>query len=106
MWIPCAEIWRYSEKWDPSQFALNHDARAMHVVDGEEIYVSSMTIDIALRGQGKGRRLFMGALSSMFRMYPKARSTILMVNEVWRDARKIYLSEGFKEIGAMEGGNF
>lgn len=80
----CAEIWHFSKIWKPTNFALNHGAGEAHVPSGEELYVSSMTIDGASRGLGLGRLLFIGSLVAMFNAYPNLMSTILMVSGEWR----------------------
>ena len=98
----CAEFWRFTPEWNPEQFTLNHSASESHVPGGDEVYISSMTVDAASRGQGFGRQLFNGALAAMFQSYPALLSTILMVNEDWKNAKRIYDSEGFVEIGSME----
>ena len=98
----CAEVWRFAPEWNPKQFTLNHSASETHVPDGDEVYVSSMTVDAASRGQGFGRLMFNGALAAMFKSYPALASTILMVNEDWIHARIIYDSVGFVTIGSMD----
>ncbi|KQV61870.1 MULTISPECIES: GNAT family N-acetyltransferase [unclassified Duganella] len=99
----CAEFWPLEPGFNPSRFARNHAAAESHVLDGEEVYVSSMVVDPATRGTGWGRRLFRDALSEMFTRHPRLRSTILIVNPEWLAARQIYSAEGFVEIGEIEG---
>jgi ribosomal protein S18 acetylase RimI-like enzyme len=99
----CAEFWPLEQRFDPARFARNHAAAEAHVLDGEEVYVSSMVVDPATRGTGWGRRLFRDALVEMFARHPSLRSTILIVNPEWDAARRIYRAEGFAEIGEIEG---
>lgn len=97
----CAEFWRYEEPAPLARFARNHSAQDTHRVDGEEIYVSSMVVDPALRGTGWGRRLFNGALAAMRERHRQLRSAILIVHPEWHGARHIYRSAGFTEIGEV-----
>ena len=99
----CAEFWPLEQGFNPARFARNHAAAGAHVLDGEEVYVSSMVVDPATRGTGWGRRLFRDALVEMFARHPRLRSTILIVNPEWDAARRIYRAEGFAEIGEIEG---
>jgi ribosomal protein S18 acetylase RimI-like enzyme len=98
----CAEFWPLQAGFDAGRFARNHAAADSHAADGEEVYVSSMVVDPAMRGTGWGRRLFREALGEMFSRHPRLRSTILIVNPEWTAARQIYRAEGFAEIGQIE----
>jgi ribosomal-protein-alanine N-acetyltransferase len=99
----CAEFWPFKHDFEAESFARNHAATGMHDRDGEEIYISSMVVDPALRGTGWGRRLFRDALSEMFARHVRLRSAILIVHPEWSAARRIYLAEGFAEIGEIGG---
>jgi ribosomal-protein-alanine N-acetyltransferase len=99
----CAEFWPLEQGFDPARFARNHAAAETHMLQGEEVYISSMVVDPATRGTGWGRRLFRDALAEMFARHPRLRSAILIVNPEWDAARRIYRAEGFAEIGKIEG---
>jgi ribosomal-protein-alanine N-acetyltransferase len=99
----CAEFWPFNQGFEAERFARNHAAAGTHDRDGEEIYVSSMVVDPTLRGTGWGRRLFRDALSEMFARHARLRSAILIVHPAWVAARRIYLAEGFDEIGEIDG---
>lgn len=99
----CAEFWPWKQGFEAESFARNHAAAGMHDRDGEEIYISSMVVDPALRGTGRGRRLFRDALSEMFARHSRLRSAILIVHPEWTAARRIYFAEGFDEIGEIGG---
>jgi ribosomal-protein-alanine N-acetyltransferase len=99
----CAEFWPLEPAFNADRFARNHAAKASHILDGEELYVSSMVVDPATRGTGWGRRLFRDAVAAMFASHPRLRSTILIVHPEWASARRIYRAEGFAEIGEIEG---
>jgi len=97
----CAEFWPHELQFNASRFARNHGAADTHRADGGEVYVSSMVVDPATRGTGLGRRLFRDALAAMFSNHPHLRSTILIVNPDWAAACRIYIAEGFAEIGEI-----
>lgn len=97
----CAEFWRYEEQAPVERFARDHSAADTHCADGEEIYVSSMVVDPALRGSGWGSRLFNGALAAMRARHRQLRSAILIVHPEWQGARRIYRGAGFAEIGEV-----
>jgi len=99
----CAEFWPLQDGLDAGRFGRDHAAADTHVADGEEVYVSSMVVDPAMRGTGWGRHLFREALATMFVRHPGLRSTILIVNPDWTAARQIYRAEGFAEVGEIKG---
>jgi len=99
----CAEFWAYDAAAPAEKFARNHSAGALHRLDGEEIYISSMVVDPAARGSGWGRRLFRDAVAAMFERHSSLRSAILIVHPEWQAARRIYHAEGFTRIGEVAG---
>jgi ribosomal protein S18 acetylase RimI-like enzyme len=98
----CAELWPYSPEVPPERFARDHSASATHYPDGDEIYISSMVIDPKCRGMGLANRLFAESLAYIRHHYPKVHSAILIVHPDWHDARRIYRSNAFVEIGTIE----
>lgn len=98
----CSELWEFSDPVDLQSFELNHGIESTHKIHGDEIYVSSMTINPALRAKGYGRALFTGCLNHLAGKYPNVRSALLIVNETWTHARNIYGSEGFQEIDRIK----
>ncbi len=99
----CSEIWPYRDPIDASMFELNHGIAATHREDGDELYVSSMTILPSLRGQGLGRRLFAECIERARSTHSGIFSVLLIVNETWGNARKIYMTEGFIERFRIKG---
>lgn len=97
----CAELWRYEEEVDPARFARNHSAVEAHAPHGDELYVSSMVIDPALRGSGWGGRLFNAVLDDLRVRLPQLRSAILIVHPEWSGARRIYTAAGFVEVAEL-----
>lgn len=97
----CAEFWAFDPAAPAAKFARDHSAGALHRLDGEEVYISSMVVDPATRGTGWGRRLFRDAVAAMFARHKRLRSAILIVHPQWDAARRIYHAEGFAEIGSV-----
>ena len=96
-----SEIWPFREPFESRWFELGHDISTRHEADGNELYVSSMTILPQLRGTGLGKLLFVEALTRLKKDFPTLTSCILVVNETWRNARKIYDGAEFHQIGSL-----
>lgn len=96
----CSERWPRSEGIDPTRLAMDHDIAATHRDDGEELYLSSMTVHPAWRGDGLGAAFFAAALDAVARL-PGLASILLMVNRDWTAARRIYARHGFAECGQL-----
>lgn len=99
----CAEIWASSPDLhsDCRRFDLGHDIGAWLRRDGDTLYVASMTVAPAFRGQGLGRELFRRGLERWTREFPRVRRIFLIVNEHWTSARGIYAAEGFDKTGRL-----
>ena len=96
------EIWRFQPQPDAAHFALGHDVRERHdPVQGTELYISSMTLSPAVRGQGLGAHLLRGCLEHVHRAFPKLESALLLVNARWVPARRIYEGLGFAELARL-----
>lgn len=94
-----SEIWQAVSIPSAEQFALGHAIEDRHdPVRGRVLYITSMTIDPAFRGHRLGLPLFVGCLDHLARAFPQLDSALLLVNETWSRARKIYLDAGFVEI--------
>lgn len=97
-----SEIWRFTPVPTVEHFALGHDIRHRHdPLRGTELYVTSMTVAPPFRGCGLGKELFSGGISQVARMYPQMKTALLLVNETWHNARKIYAAAGFREITTL-----
>jgi len=99
----CAEIWSNWDAGDLHRFELGHDIGAYLDRDGDTLYVASMTVSPGLRGAGRGRELFRAGLSHLKTRFPRLRQAVLIVNEHWGAARRIYEAEGFGEVGRFPG---
>jgi ribosomal protein S18 acetylase RimI-like enzyme len=98
------EIWRFRPQPDAAHFALGHDIRERHdPVLGTELYISSMTLSPAVRGQGLGVQLLRGCLEHVHRAFPKLESALLLVNASWVPALRIYEGLGFVELARLSG---
>lgn len=97
-----SEIVHFTPRPAVEQFALGHDIRQRHdPMNGTELYVTSMTVAPPFRGQGLGEQLFVGGIGHVARRYPQIATALLLVNETWQYARKIYAAAGFKEITTL-----
>jgi ribosomal-protein-alanine N-acetyltransferase len=61
-----------------------------------------MTIHPKYRGIGLGRMLFEELIARLKSKYSTIFSAVLIVNEAWKNARKIYEGVGFKTITVIE----
>jgi [ribosomal protein S18]-alanine N-acetyltransferase len=97
-----SEIWQGETLAQPGNFALGHDIAQRHdPVKGTNLYVSSITVDPAYRGNGLGARLFRDCIERVGRQFPGINAVSLLVSESWGNARKIYLRSGFAEIARL-----
>lgn len=99
-----SEIWQARPQPDAAHFTLGHDIRERHdPLAGTELYISSMTLAPAVRGQGLGAALLLGCLEQVASVFPQLGSALLLVNTTWTPARRIYTGMGFVEIACLEG---
>jgi len=99
----CAEIWSGWDASDLHRFELGHDIGAYLDRSGDTLYVASMTVAPEFRGTGRGRELFRVGLSHLKTRFPGLQQAVLIVNEHWGAARRIYEAEGFGEVGRLPG---
>ena len=97
-----SEIWCFHPRPDAAHFTLGHDIREHHdPIQGTELYISSMTLAPAVRGQGLGAPLLQGCMEHAARAFPQLNSAVLLVNATWEPARRIYSGVGFLEIAHL-----
>lgn len=95
------------ERWDSippatgEGFALGEDPGARHRRLGPVLYLSSMTVHPSLRGGGFGSILFNEGRALIHRLVPGLETELLIVNESWAGARRIYRTAGFEERGSI-----
>lgn len=94
-----SEIWQPTAQPARAHFTLGHDIAERHdPLRGSELYISSMTLDPAFRGQGLGTPFFEGCLEHVAGQFPRIASLLLLVNASWSNARRVYGHAGFREI--------
>ena len=97
------EVWRFESQTNATHFALGHDIRERHDTEqGTELYISSMTLSPAVRGQGLGAPLLAGCMAHVHRAFPQLDSALLLVNASWAPARRIYTGAGFVEVARFD----
>ena len=94
----CTEIWKKQRPYSDNMFKLGHSIAKQHSISGDEIYISSMGILPAWRSQGIGKLMFNKYIKYAEKTFVDVNSIILIVSEKWLNARRIYKSEGFKEV--------
>lgn len=95
-----SELWKYSEDIPFSNFTLNHSVYNTHCDDGEELYISSVAVNPAVRGGKIGKRLFTELLENVSKKYD-LKSAILLVNSDWQNAYQMYQKEGFTTVSKI-----
>lgn len=95
----CAERWDSHPGLDPGAYRLGHDPAPRHRAEGTVLYVASMTVDPLRRGAGLGATLFRDALSRIEAELPAIATELLIVDESWVGARRIYDRTGFRTLG-------
>lgn len=98
-----SEIWRAGSVSEVESFAIGHDIRERHDTSGTALYVASMTLSPTLRGGGIGLRFFQACLDRLIAEHPALASVVLLVNEHWAPARRIYGHAGFVEERRLAG---
>jgi [ribosomal protein S18]-alanine N-acetyltransferase len=98
-----SELWPFTDPPAHERFSIGHSIADIHSPANDEIYISSMTVAPQARGHRLGERLFTECIARCKRAYPQVRSAILLVNETWVHARRIYERQGFTEIMRLPG---
>lgn len=96
-----------SERWESyaltsDDFLLDHSARERHKNNGSYVYISSMGILQAYRGKGLGTYLFTESCNTLAKTLTDVKAFVLLVNEQWKSALKIYREYGFVQKGVLE----
>lgn len=99
----CSELWERANIFSKDLFTLGHSIKNRHKSLGREIYISSMRLNPAYRSLGLGRTMFNEFVVHITSLLANVESIVLLVSEKWFKARKIYTSNGFKEIDILEG---
>ena len=96
-----SELWRWEPRPGAERFTLGHAIDASHDPQGRELYLSSMVVATSWRGAGLGARLLAGCLDAVCQAHPQVDHALLLVNESWRAARRIYEDLGFVAIDVL-----
>lgn len=97
----CAERWAADPGDDADCFSLGHDPAARYSPDGPVLYTASMAVSPAYRGSGLGALLFSRGRERIMAAAPGIDSELLIVNEDWAGARRIYERAGFAARGSL-----
>jgi len=95
-----SELWEYSKEIQYSNFKLNHPVCETHKTGGNELYISSVAVDSAVRGKNIGKRLFEELLKTVSEKY-KLKSAVLIVNSEWKSAFEMYQKNGFEIVAEI-----
>jgi ribosomal-protein-alanine N-acetyltransferase len=98
-----SEIWTYSPTITVNTFSLGHSIKQQLNISGGELYISSLAVFPEYRNNKYGKRLFYGLIDNIKKYFKQVKTIILLVNEKWVIAQKIYLQNGFKEIASFNG---
>jgi ribosomal-protein-alanine N-acetyltransferase len=97
----CAERWAADPGDDADGFALGHDPAERYASDGPILYTASMAVSPAYRGAGLGAQLFSRGRERILSAAPGIDIELLIVNEDWTGARRIYERAGFAARAAL-----
>jgi len=97
----CAERWEADPGDEAGGFALGHDPAEHYAPDGPVLYTASMAVSPAYRGAGLGALLFSRGRERILQAAPGIDSELLIVNEDWTGARRIYERAGFTARAAL-----
>jgi len=93
-----SEIWNYRENVFLKDFTLGHSIKEQLDLNGNELYISSIGILPQYRSNGYGKKLFNELVSHIKMLFPKVTKGILLLNETWIHAMKIYQDFGFQYV--------
>lgn len=98
-----SELWNYKPAIDRDSFALGHSIKKQLTLAGDELYISSIGIFPRYRTYGYGKLLFRELINRVTGSFPCVVKGILLINEEWRGARKMYATNGFYDAAVLDG---
>jgi len=98
-----SEIWMHNPVISKNTFLLGHSIKQQINLSGDELYISSIGIFPEYRNNGYGKILFQGLIDNVTKNFRQIKYGILLVNEKWSAAKKIYLQSGFYDIACFTG---
>jgi len=93
-----SEIWNYKKNIAINDFTLGHSIKNKLDLNGNELYISSIGVFPQYRSNGYGKKLFNELIIHVKMIFPNVTKGILLINETWITAMKIYLDFGFEKI--------
>jgi ribosomal-protein-alanine N-acetyltransferase len=99
----CSELWERVNGFSEEHFTLGHSIKKRHKSHGREIYISSMGLNPEYRSLGLGNTMFNEFVKHITSKLAYLESIVLIVSEKWSKARRIYTTNGFKEIDTIKG---
>jgi ribosomal-protein-alanine N-acetyltransferase len=99
----CSELWERVNVFSEKLFTLGHSIKKRHKPHGKEVYISSMGLKPEYRNLGLGKIMFNEYVKHITGKLANIESIILVVSEKWAKARRIYTSNGFKEVDLLQG---
>ena len=103
----CSEIWSSlpsptdSDEIFTRKFKLGHNIKDTHDSSGRYLYISSFAILRDYQGKGLGKRFFENALAALCGAYKKVEKVVLLVDEEWKNAIRIYETLGFSHVRTL-----
>jgi ribosomal-protein-alanine N-acetyltransferase len=98
-----SEIWRYTPYINREIFNLGHSIKETNKPNGNGLYISSIGIFPKYRNHGFGEELFLALIKNIKLKYPNVIYVILLLNEEWKCAKKMYQRNGFKKEYILDG---
>jgi [ribosomal protein S18]-alanine N-acetyltransferase len=98
----CSELWETVNVVSEELFTLGHSIKEQHKLYGREVYISSMGLSPKYRSLGLGRTMFDEFIKHITAKLANIESIILVVSEKWAKARRIYTSNGFREVDVLK----
>ena len=98
-----SEIWERETSLSAEDFKLDHSISLSHDPNGDWLYICSMTVVPEFRGMGFGHSLFNGHIEALKHEFNRLSKIVLLVNETWSHARKIYEKSGFAKTMVLPG---
>jgi ribosomal-protein-alanine N-acetyltransferase len=97
-----SEIWQYASKIEHNTFMLGHSIKKQLKLTGDELYISSIGVFPEYRQNGFGNQLFKALIDNIKLKFPNVIYGILLLNEEWKFAQKIYIKNGFENCKILK----
>ncbi|GHU62166.1 hypothetical protein FACS189445_4930 [Spirochaetia bacterium] len=97
-----SELWQYGPVIRRNTFTLGHSITKQLKLSGDELYISSIGVFPQYRKQGYGELLFRALIDHVKASFPRVTRGILLINEEWKAARKIYARNGFYDVAVFD----